>query len=129
MLHDELFSVYDCCECTHCCRIYAVALREDEAETIAAFLGLGVPDFAEKYLFRSAVGGYGIEGPCPFLQPDGKCVINECKPSVCRGYPYTNQPGRMRNLINTFSLAEECPVVYEMIERLKEMYNFKGVSR
>ena len=121
-LHDELFSEYDCCKCNHCCRIYAVALREDEAEAIAEFLGLTPQAFADKYLFKSVAGGFGIEGPCPFLRADGKCVINECKPSVCRGYPYTNQPGRLGSLANTFSLAEECPIVCEMVERLKIIY-------
>jgi Fe-S-cluster containining protein len=124
-LHEELFSSYDCCLCNNCCRIYAVALREDEADSIAEFLGLSARDFAEKYLFRSSTGGYGIEGPCPFLLLDGKCVINACKPSVCKGYPYTDQPDKVSNLVKMFSITEECPIVYEMVERLKEIYRFK----
>jgi Fe-S-cluster containining protein len=123
-LHDELFSTYDCCKCNNCCRIYAVALREDETESIAEFLGLSMQAFAERYLFQSSAGGYGIEGPCPFLLPDGKCVIHACKPSVCKGYPYTNQPDKIENLVKVFSITEECPIVYEMIERLKEIYRF-----
>ena len=125
-LHDELFAEYDCCKCNNCCRIYAIALREDEADAIAEFLGLSTPAFAEKYLFQSSVGGYGIESPCPFLCGDGKCAIHACKPSVCRGYPYTNQPDRMGSLINTISITEECPIVYELVERLKEIYRFEA---
>ena len=124
-LHEELFSSRDCCKCNNCCRIYAVALREDEAESISAFLGLSTPDFAERYLFRAAVGGYGIEGPCPFLQADGRCLIHACKPTVCKNYPPTNQPDRMGNLLHLFSLAAECPVVYEMIGRLKALYGYR----
>ena len=123
-LHDELFAAYDCCKCNNCCRIYAIALREDEADAIADFLGLSTADFAEKYLFRSSVGGYGIESPCPFLHRDGKCVIHACKPSVCQGYPYTDQPDRMGSLINIVSITEECPIVFELVERLKGIYSF-----
>jgi Fe-S-cluster containining protein len=123
-LHDELFAGYDCCTCNNCCKIYAVALREDEADSIAAFLGLSTRDFAEQYLFYSAAGGYGIEGPCSFLRPDGKCVIHACKPSVCRNYPNTDRPGSIGNLLRIFSIAEECPVVFEIIERLKKDYTF-----
>jgi Fe-S-cluster containining protein len=124
-LHDELFAGYDCCQCNNCCRIYAVALRVDEAESIAEYLGMSTRAFADEYLFQTSSGGYGIDGPCPFLRAeDGKCVIHECKPTVCRNYPHTNQPDRMGSLLNIISLTEECPVVYEMIERLKKIYGF-----
>ena len=128
-LHEELFSAYDCCKCNNCCRIYAVALRGDEAEAIAGYLGLSVRDFTDRYLFRSASGGYGIEGPCPFLQRDGKCLIHACKPAVCKNYPPTNQPDRMGNLLHLFSLAAECPVVFEMIEQLKAAYGYRPERR
>ena len=123
-LHDELFAGYDCCQCNNCCSIYAIALREDEAEAIADFLGLSFTAFADRYLFTLSTGGYGIESPCPFLLPDGKCVIHLCKPSVCRNYPNTNKPGSLGNLLHLFSITEECPVVYEMVERLKTLYRF-----
>ncbi|MCL1848090.1 MAG: YkgJ family cysteine cluster protein [Clostridiales bacterium] len=123
-LHEELFAGYDCCGCNNCCSIYAVAVREDEAEAIAGFLGMRTQAFAERYLFKLTTGGYGIESPCPFLLPDGKCLVHECKPAVCRNYPNTNKPDRLSNLLHMVSIAEECPVVYEMMERLKAIYHF-----
>ena len=123
-LHEELFAGYDCCQCNNCCSIYAIALREDEAENIAAFLNLGFQDFVAQYLFTSSTGGYGIESPCPFLLTDGKCLVHQCKPSVCRNYPNTNKPDSLRRLLHIISITEECPVVYEMIERLKALYRF-----
>jgi len=128
-LHADYFADYDCCQCTNCCSIYAVALREDEADVIAAHLGMSIEAFSKAYLFRSGAGGYGIEGPCPFLLPDGKCTIHVCKPTVCRNYPYTDKPVVSGNLLKVFSIAEECPIVYEMIEKLKEIYQFKVADR
>jgi len=125
-LYDELFSGYDCCKCNNCCRIYAIALRADEADAIAAYLGLSLSDFTEKYHIEPASGCYRLDGPCPFLCADGKCLIHACKPTVCRNYPYLNRPDSMGRLINVISFTKECPVVFELVERLKDIYSFRA---
>jgi len=121
-LHEEVFSGYDCCQCGNCCRVYALALGEDETGAIADFLGLSAGAFAEQYLQKTGAGSYIIESPCPFLLPNGKCMIYAHKPAVCNHYPGTDQPYRKESLVHLFSIAEECPVVYEIIERLKAVY-------
>lgn len=123
-LHYELFAEYDCCHCGNCCRAYSTTLQDGEIESIAAFLGLTPQDFAEKYLV-DGIGGHELKAPCCFLGEDGKCTIQECKPSECRGFPYTDRPERLYSLFNTVSFAEECPVVFEILERLKDSYEFR----
>ena len=62
--------------------------------------------------------------PCDFLKDDGACALGDCKPANCRRYPYTDQPDRMGSLLSIIESAEVCPVVYEILERLKEEYHF-----
>jgi len=125
-LHNELFADYDCCKCNNCCKVYSVLLKNDETETISSYLRQTKNDFVSKYLIESEEGGYKIkETPCPFLCADGKCEIQECKPSECKGFPFTDRPDRLASLLSILEFAEECPVVFEILERLKRIYRFK----
>ena len=123
-LHNEVFSNYDCCKCTNCCRKYDVSVEDDEVGAIADSLGLVKEGFIEKYLVQSS-GGYEIKSPCLFLKENGECEIQHCKPAECRDFPYTDKPGRMESLLSIISFAEECPAVFEMLEKLKVIYEFK----
>lgn len=122
-LHNELFAKYDCCKCRNCCRAYNTTVQDDEVGAIAALLGLSAQDFRDRYLVAE-IGGYELKAPCCFLGEDGKCAVEECKPAECRDFPYTDKPERLYSLLNTLSFAEECPVVFEMFERLKDIYGF-----
>jgi hypothetical protein len=129
-LHNELFADYDCCKCANCCKAYTIVLKDDEVTAISRYLDKSEIDFISEYLVEShddpEEGRYKTrEIPCPFLCEDGKCRINDCKPSTCNGFPFTNQPDRMLSLLSTLEFAEECPVVFEIIERLKKIYRFK----
>jgi len=123
-LHNELFLGYDCCKCNNCCRAYDTSVREEEVDSIAAFLGLTRQDFTERYLTQT-IEGYEIKAPCCFLNEDGTCAIQACKPAECKEFPHTDKPDRMGSLLGIVSFAEECPVVYEILERLKKIYHFK----
>ena len=123
-LHNELFTGYDCRKCNNCCRAYNAVVQEDEIDSIAAFLGLTGQDFSEKYLVQT-IEGFEIKAPCCFLNANGECLIQECKPAECRDFPYTDKPDRISSLLGVVSFAEVCPVVFEIVERLKKAYRFK----
>ncbi len=123
-LHHELFSGYDCCKCNNCCRAYRTVLTEDEIDSIAALIGVARQEFVKQHLVQGS-GGYELKAPCPFLEADGKCRIQERKPAECKGFPYTDQPERMESLLGVIAFAEKCPVVFEIIERLKVIYRFR----
>ena len=124
-LHNELFAGYDCCKCNNCCREFNTTVREDEIDSISAFLGLTKQEFAEKHLVQSAEG-YEIKAPCCFLNENGACAIQDCKPAECRDFPHTNKPERLFSLLGVLSFAEVCPIVFEMLERLKRIYGFRA---
>lgn len=123
-LHQELFASYDCRQCGNCCRTYSTSLEDNEIRAIASYLNLSVPAFTEQYLTKNS-DGYIIKPPCPFHGTDGKCAIEEHKPAECRGFPYTDRPDRWASLYSILDFTEQCPIVFEMLERLKDIYHFR----
>ena len=127
-LHRELFAKYDCCQCGNCCRRYSTTLSEVEIDSISTYLGMTRQKFVEDCLIRGR-DGLELPAPCRFLGMDGKCQIQECKPKECKGFPYTDRPDRLWSLYSVLSAAEVCPVVLEILERLKELYHFRKRRR
>jgi uncharacterized protein len=128
-LHNELFQNYDCGRCRNCCREYSACFEENELSPVAAFLGITETEFKFKYI-NEEFGEYQLYARlCCFLNKDGGCSIEACKPLNCRDYPFTNKPKRLLGLTGIIKSAEICPVVYEMIERLKQIYKFKRRKR
>lgn len=123
-LHEELFSQYDCSQCRNCCRTYSVELETDEIEAMASFFHQNTEEFARDFLTQEG-GEYMLAAPCRFLSEDGMCLVESCKPKSCRDFPYTDKPERIASLYGVLEFAEVCPVVYELLERLKEMYRFR----
>ena len=127
-LHKELFAGYDCCRCGNCCWAYGTILTEEEIVNISTHLGLTRQKFLKDHLIRGR-DGLELPAPCRFLNADGKCWLQECKPEECKGFPYTDQPHRLKSLYSILSAAEVCPVVFEIMERLKELYYFRTRKR
>ena len=127
-LHKELFAGFDCCRCGNCCRIYSTTLTEEEIVNISTYLGLTRQKFLEDYLIRGW-DGLELPAPCRFLNADGECRLQECKPEECKGFPYTDRPHRLESLYSVLSAAEVCPVVFEILEQLKELYHFRTRKR
>ncbi|MCL2529513.1 MAG: YkgJ family cysteine cluster protein [Coriobacteriia bacterium] len=134
-LHNELFVPYDCSDCRNCCKKYKASITENEAELIAKFLQITPQEFLGQYTevdtdgFLDEPGKLYLSGsPCSFLDADNSCRIEECKPSECREFPYTNKPERLFSLLSIVQFAAVCPVVYEILERLKQLYEFKPGS-
>jgi Fe-S-cluster containining protein len=124
-LHNELFENYDCDSCRNCCKEYAATLKQDEIEGIAALLQMTTDDFMQQYV-KTGSDGYELKDiPCRFMDDDNNCRIERCMPESCKEYPYTNKPGRLWSLLGVVGSASVCPVVFEIIERLKKLYGFR----
>ena len=129
-LHNEIFirDEFNCCKCANCCKVYDIRVEPTDIPAITEFLEQSENDFVEEYLIRDAEeeGIYNVKNkPCSFLCADGKCKIYGVRPLVCRDFPHTKKPDRLFNLLGIIGTAEDCPVVFEIIERLKKMYRFK----
>jgi len=128
-LHNELFENHNCCECANCCRVFRTYLSENEVSRIAEYLNMSIIDFSADYLDEAEPSDekpYKFKSkPCSFLGDDGKCKIHPCKPDDCNGFPYTNQPDRLASMLSIIGHAEVCPIVFEVLQRLKKIYRFR----
>ena len=124
-LHKELFVNYDCSKCRNCCREYSASFEEEELAPVATLLKMEETEFRGKYI-KENFGEYQLNiKPCCFLTEDGGCKIETCKPESCRDYPFTDKPERLFSLLSILDSASICPVVFEMLERLKKAYGFR----
>lgn len=122
----DVWQQIDCRTCANCCRVRQAVFSRAEAERIAAYLGLTLAEVRARYLKSDAETGKYITHslPCPFL--DGSlCSIYDVRPAVCVDYPHLQKNFRSR-LLQVIDNAETCPIVYNVVERLKPRLGFAG---
>ena len=130
-LHEEIFSQYDCSKCRNCCREYTIEIPKKDLEKIAKELEMPKSLVIRTFLKKNPENGnYQTKGkPCAFLNQEGVCILGHCQPESCKGYPFTNQPGRMGSLMDIVNNTAICPVVFEIYERLKTEYGFSDTDK
>lgn len=122
MLHQELFSQMDCNSCSNCCKLSGIPLNKKDIDRISKRLDISAADFQDQYVRKKDNGELRLKSiPCPFLTGNG-CSIYDCRPKMCREYPYTRKPEFNSRLIYLVNQCAVCPVVFEIFERLKEIY-------
>ena len=109
----------DCTTCGECCRDISVPVIEEEIGRLAKRLGITAQEFRTRYVVydESECEDFIEAHPCPFLA-DGKCSVYDDRPQACRDYPYIGGSISHR----TYAIMDRlrtCPIVFEMIERLK----------
>ena len=120
----EAESQMDCLTCGACCRDNTVPVTANEGKRLAKRLGISLEEFKSTYLRSELDGEPAIEAqPCPFLK-DNTCSVYEDRPKVCQGYPYVggDVPSRTIGIIER---AETCPIIFDMLERLKDALGFR----
>ena len=121
-LHDELFKHMDCVSCCNCCRKVSPALNQEDIDRISKHLKISEEEFKSRYLEVDEGGDLLIkQKPCSFLCKEG-CSIYDIRPDDCKRFPYTDKPEFWTRLINMVELCSVCPVVFEIFERLKDIY-------
>ncbi len=123
-LHNKYFKDFDCSKCRNCCKVLGISMNEDELNAICKHYHLDINNLKNNIL-KEHYGEY-IAKPCPFLNADNSCQIKECLPRTCQDYPYTNKDERLYSLITIVNNSKICPVVYQILEDLKDLYEFKG---
>ena len=121
-LHEKYFKIYDCSKCRNCCKKIGISMDESELDKICETYNYDKEKLKEKYL-QEEYGEY-TANPCPFLD-DKTCKIEKCLPKSCQEYPYTNKEERLYSLITVVNNSKVCPVVYEILEELKDKYHFR----
>ena len=122
-LHDEAFAEFDCLTCANCCSSISPMMTDKDVERLAKPLKMKPSQVIEQYMHLDEDHDYVFNNsPCPFLMPDNYCSVYEYRPKACREYPHTDRR-RFSQLLNlTLKNCEVCPIVFAVVDRLKEKY-------
>lgn len=122
----------DCTACANCCRHVKPSFSEEDVNRVALRLGMARQQFIETYLKRSEEHDDNPwqtrTKPCPFLK-ENVCSIYEDRPADCSGYPYLFKPDFMFRTLGMIERTFTCPIVYEVIEELKQSLGFRRKRR
>ncbi|MES2561076.1 MAG: YkgJ family cysteine cluster protein [Bacteroidota bacterium] len=121
-LSETISTQVDCLQCANCCKKLEPGLEASEIETLAAIKQQEIDEFKQQYVAYDGEALYLKTKPCMFLD-DCACTIYEQRPAACAGYPHLNQPDMKfrRTLWENYSI---CPIVFNVIEGLKEELGF-----
>ena len=120
-LHDEAFEKFDCLICANCCKSISPIITLKDIDRLAKPLKMKPGEVIQRYLEVDSDNDYVFkEHPCPFLLPDNYCMVYEQRPKACREYPHTDRKKFYQILNLTIKNAEICPVVYEIVEEIKD---------
>ena len=120
---EQVWQSIDCRTCANCCKTSHPLFSKTEVERIATHLGTTAEDVRARHLEPSEAGKYTTRQlPCPFLQDD-LCSIYPVRPAVCAGYPHLQRNFRSR-LWQVIDNAAICPIIYNVLARLKEQFGF-----
>lgn len=122
-LHDLYFSVFDCLDCANCCKSLGPRLTDTDIERLAKFLRIKAGAIQNQYIEVDEDGDMVFKKhPCPFLLTNNYCSVYESRPKACRDYPHTDRKKFYQILEITYKNCETCPMVFEIIEELRNVY-------
>ncbi|NOU38157.1 MAG: YkgJ family cysteine cluster protein [Ferruginibacter sp.] len=114
----------DCTKCGACCKQLMINVTNEENVRVAKQLNLSADTFKEKYLEESLQGKMIMNTiPCHFLN-DNKCTIYKDRFTECRAFPHLHENDFKRRLFGTLIHYSMCPIIYNVIEALKEEIGF-----
>lgn len=114
-----------CTDCGNCCKSLMVCLNEGEADALSNHLQQSREEFDTKYLEKGSNGMMIMnQMPCHFLS-DNKCTIYEYRFEGCKEFPALHLPHFKRRLFTTFMHYDRCPIIFNVVEELKTVMEFK----
>ena len=122
VIHDKVSGKFDCLTCGNCCKSISPRITDKDIERIAQKQRMKEVDFIARYLHVDDDQWFVFnDTPCPFLMPDNYCMIYDYRPNACSEYPHTDRRRFYQLLDLTMQNRELCPIVYEVVERLKKV--------
>ncbi len=120
-LNESISPEIDCTACGNCCRSLMINVSSNDAERLANHLHISKKTFEEKYVEKSTEGTLAVMNaiPCHFLH-NNKCTVYEARPDECFEFPGLHKPDFKGRLFATFMHYGRCPIIYNVIEALKE---------
>lgn len=124
-LNEEIAPQIDCTQCGNCCKSLMINVTPEETESLAEHLSMNITVVKEKYIEVSAQGQMIINTiPCHFLQ-EKSCTIYQNRFTECREFPHLHKPNFKARFFSTIMYYPMCPIIFNVIETLKEKLDFK----
>ena len=118
-LNNEITPQINCLECGNCCRSLMINVEPGELKAVADHLQITESEAKEKYIETSVEGEMLMNViPCAFLSGNA-CTVYESRFSECREFPHLHKPQFRGRLFGTLMHYGRCPIIYNVMERLK----------
>ncbi|KAF0239839.1 MAG: YkgJ family cysteine cluster protein [Sediminibacterium sp.] len=115
----------DCTSCGNCCKSLMVCLNEQEANALSTHLNQSREEFDATYLEKGSNGLMIMNKmPCHFLT-NNRCTIYEYRFEGCKEFPALHLPNFKRRVFTTFMHYDRCPIIFNVVEQLKEKMEFE----
>jgi Fe-S-cluster containining protein len=123
-INKEVEAGIDCLACGKCCTRLMVNIDDAAITRLADRLQLTEAQFRERFVEGGSFMSFLNAIPCQFL--DGKaCTVYDIRPDECRNFPQLDRPGFTTRMFGTFSHYGMCPIIFNVVERLKTALDFR----
>ncbi|HWB61903.1 MAG TPA: YkgJ family cysteine cluster protein [Chitinophagales bacterium] len=123
-LNKEIAPKIDCTACGNCCRGLSPYLNKGDIKRLGEGLNLSAEQVVKRYTETDSSGVSFKHMPCKFLK-ENKCTVYQHRPDVCMSFPHLHKDGfitRSRRVFDNYGL---CPIVFNVIEKMKQEMKFK----
>lgn len=124
-LNNEISPQIDCTSCGNCCKSLMVNVNEQEANNLSAHLKISRSDFDEKYIEKGSSMMILNSIPCHFLA-NNACTVYEHRFGGCKEFPALHLPNFRDRVFTTFMHYDRCPIIFNVVEQLKEELHFEA---
>jgi uncharacterized protein len=123
-LNSQVSPKINCTTCGNCCKSLMVNINETEANNLSGYLNIPREKFDNQYIEKGSNGMMLLNAiPCHFLA-DNKCSVYEYRFEGCKEFPALHLPGFKNRAFTTFMHYDRCPIIFNVVEQLKERLNF-----
>ena len=123
-LNKNISVLIDCTKCGACCNKLMINIEPSDIPRISSHLKINDDDFIDKYVERGTTMMIMNSIPCTFLSKK-MCTVYEGRFTECREFPNLHKPGFQKRLFATLMHYEICPIIFNVIENLKIITEFK----
>ncbi|MBN1634529.1 MAG: YkgJ family cysteine cluster protein [Ignavibacteria bacterium] len=124
-LYEKISEQIDCTRCGNCCINLSPPLTNKEIDILSRHLNISSKEFEDTYIELDEENCKCLSKiPCIFLK-DKICSVYEIRPTECAEYPYLHKKGFSSRLLGVIENYSVCPIVFNVYEELKILYNFR----
>lgn len=123
-LNNTISPAINCLQCGNCCKSLMINVTENEVKTVSNYLQISRQDFYNTYVEKGSSMMVINTIPCHFLQSNNACSIYPQRFSGCKEFPAMHIPKFTKRLFTTFMHYGRCPIIYNVVEALKEATGF-----